>query len=362
MDSSFRLLPQQASDHATTVDHLTLFLVLVSVFFTLLIAVLVVYFAIHYRRRASGQHAHPQHAHAAGGREAEEHPEGHGMGLALEITWTVIPLILVTIMFLAGAKVFVRSQQPPRDATEIYVMGKRWMWHIQHLTGAREINELHVPVGKPIKLILISEDVIHDFGLPAFRMKQDVLPQRYTTEWFHPTEPGEYHIFCDQYCGVDHAKMVGTLYVMEPEKYRQWLEGRPTDEPPRLAGEKLYAQYGCVTCHSSRAPTMAGLYGRRVQLEGGRTVIADENYLRESILYPSAQVVAGFPPVMPSFKGQLTEDQVTDLVAYIKSLAGATSEPMALPAGNDAGPATQPTRATPGPGPFQRFEEPRGQP
>jgi cytochrome c oxidase subunit II len=207
--------------------------------------------------------------------------------------------------------------------------------------------------------VMISEDVIHDFGLPAMRTKQDVLPGRYTSEWFEATEPGQYHIFCDQYCGADHAKMVGTLYVMEPGKYREWLEGQPADDPPRVAGEKLFAQYGCVTCHATRGPTMAGLYGRRVQLEGGKTVLADENYLRESILYPSAKVTAGYPPIMPSFKGQLTEEQVMELVAYIKSLAGATSEKYELPA---VGPATQPNRAVPGPGPFVPFEAPKGQP
>jgi cytochrome c oxidase subunit 2 len=361
METGFRLLPQQASNFASSVDRLTLFLVLVSLFFTVLIAVLVVYFAIHYRRRAPGQHAHPTGPTAAGEPAAQTQDTGHGQALALEITWTVIPLILVTVMFVAGAKVFVHTQQAPKDAMEIYVMGKRWMWHIQHPTGAREINELHVPVGKAIKLVMISEDVIHDFGLPAFRTKQDVLPGRYTSEWFVPTQPGAYHIFCDQYCGADHAKMVGTVYVMEPEKYRQWLEGRPSaDDPPRVAGEKLFAQYGCVTCHSTRGPTMAGLYGRRVQLEGGQTVVADENYLRESILYPSAKIVAGFPPIMPSFRGQLSEEQVMQLVAYIKSLAGASSEPMAVPSAG--GPATQPVRAAPGPGPFLPDESPKGQP
>jgi cytochrome c oxidase subunit 2 len=348
MTSSFRFIPEQASNHATTVDRLTLGLLLLSVFFTLLIAVLVVYFALKYRRRAPLQHVTP----------AEINKE-KSHGIALEITWTVIPLILVTIMFFAGARVYVRSQQPPADATDIYVMGKQWMWHMQHPTGAREINELHVPTGKAIRLIMISEDVIHDFGLPAFRMKQDVLPGRYTSEWFDPTEPGEYHLFCNQYCGTNHSKMVGTIYVMEPAQYRQWLAGRPADVPMRVAGEKLFAQYGCVTCHATRGPTMAGLYGRTVQLEGGGSVLADESYLRESILYPSAKIVRGYPPIMPSYHGQLTEEQVMQLIAYIKSLAGATSDPYVL---QPSGPATQPNRAISGPGPFQPTLEPKEQP
>ena len=239
------------------------------------------------------------------------------------------------------------------------VIGKQWMWQVQHPTGVREINALHVPTGKPVRLLMISEDVIHDFGMPAFRMKQDVLPGRYTSEWFEPTTPGEYHLFCDQYCGSEHSKMVGTITVMEPAQYRQWLEGRPADVSPRAAGEKLFAQYGCVTCHAARAPTMAGLYGRQVDLEGGGSLVADENYLRESILYPSAKITKGYPPIMPSFRGQLTEEQVMDLVIYIKSVAGANSEPYQLP---DAGPATQPSRAIPGPGPFIPAQTPKEQP
>jgi cytochrome c oxidase subunit 2 len=331
------------------VDGLTLFLLVVSTFFTVLIAVLVIFFAVKYRRRADTQHP------IVGPAEEDTH-----QGLALEITWTVIPLILVTFMFLAGAKVFVRSTQPPKDSMEVYVEGKRWMWKTQHPTGQREINSLHVPMNTPIRLIMISDDVIHDFGLPAMRVKMDVIPGRYTTEWFQADRPGEYHLFCDQYCGTNHSKMVGTVTVMEPGKYREWLEGRPQDDLPRVAGEKLFGQYGCVTCHATRAPTMAGLFGRTVQLEGGQSVVADENYLRESIIEPSAKIVKGFPPLMPSFKGQLTEEQVMDLVAYIKSMAGATNEPYQLP--TTGGPTTQPNRATPGPGPFQPTLEPTANP
>jgi cytochrome c oxidase subunit 2 len=346
MDKSFQLFPDQAALHSSAVDWLSLFLTAVTVFFTVLIAVLVVYFAIRYRRRPDVPYVpKPDASH------------GH-LGFMLELTWTIIPLILVTIMFLAGAKVFVRSQQPPRNATEIYVEGKRWMWKTQHSTGAREINALHLPAGVPVRLIMISQDVIHDFGIPAFRMKMDVVPGRYTSEWFVPEKIGEYHLFCDQYCGTNHSKMIGTITVMEPAKYRQWLDGRSADDPPRVAGEKLFGQYGCITCHSTRAPTMAGLYGRTVPLEGGGSVVADDNYLRESIYYPSAKIVRGYPPIMPSFRGQLTEEQVMDLVEYIKSLAGATTDPYQLPA--VGGPSTQPNRAVPGPGPFVPVQAPQG--
>ena len=349
MDKSFQIIPDQASSHAPMVDGLSLFLVGVTVFFTLLIAALVIIFAIKYRRRAEGEHLPP------GPKDEDTHH-----GFALEITWTVIPLIIVTFMFLAGAKVYLRGQIPPKQSMEFFVEGKRWMWKVQHPSGAREINALHVPMGVPVRLILISQDVIHDFGIPAFRVKMDVLPGRYTSEWFTASKPGEYHLFCDQYCGTDHSKMVGTIFVMEPEKYRQWLEGRTLDDPPRVAGEKLFGQFGCVTCHASRAPTMAGLYGRTQQLEGGGTVVADENYLRESILEPSAKIVRGYPPLMPSFKGQLTEEQVMDLVEYIKSLAGATNDKFELP--SVGGATTQPNRATPGPGPFQGQLEPQVNP
>lgn len=348
MDTDFHMFPEQASRHAASVDHLTLAMLAVSVFFTLLIATLVVVFAIRYRRKAGATAPPPA---GAGSEEGK-------VGTALEITWTVVPLILMVGMFIAGARIYVRVKQPPVGAMEINVLGKQWMWKLQHPSGAREINSLHVPTGRPIRLIMISQDVIHDFGLPAFRLKQDVLPGRYTSEWFQADRPGEYHLFCDQYCGADHSKMVGTVYVMEPAKYRQWLDGGPADLPPRDAGRQLFAQYGCVTCHASRAPTMAGLYGRTVQLEGGGTVTADENYLRESILYPSARMVRGYPPIMPSYRGQLTEEQVMELVAYIKSLAGATSDPMEIPGG---GATTQPDRAVPGPGPFLPEQTPKTQ-
>jgi len=338
MDQTFHLLPESASTGAQSVDGLTLFVLAVVLFFTVLIAVLVVYFSIRYRRKVVGP-------------RAIEPTSGHGkISLAIEITWTVIPLIIVVIMFLAGARVYVRASQAPEASMVIHVIGKQWMWILQHPTGARENNELHIPIGQPVKLIMTSQDVIHDFAIPAFRVKQDVVPGRYTTEWFEATRAGEYHIFCDQYCGAQHAEMIGKVVVMEPMQYQAWLAGTASDEPPKVTGEKLFAQYGCVTCHSSRGPTMAGLYGRTVQLDSGKTVVADEEYLRSSILEPSRDIVRGYPPIMPSFKGQLSEEQVMQLIAYIKSLSGANNADVyQLERG---GAATQPSKAIPGPLPF----------
>jgi cytochrome c oxidase subunit 2 len=205
----------------------------------------------------------------------------------------------------------------------IDVVGKQWMWKIQHERGQREINELHVPIGKPVLLTMTSQDVIHDFFIPAFRVKMDVLPGRYTTEWFEATKPGEYHIFCAQFCGTSHASMIGKVVAMEPDKYQAWLAGEVVDQTPVAAGAQLFAQFSCISCHSQRAPSMAGVYGSDVKVyEDGqlKTVKADENYIRESIVDPSKKIVQGYQPLMPSFQDQLTEEQIFELIAYIKSL------------------------------------------
>lgn len=330
MDTTFRLFPREASQLASQVDHLVLFLVAVSVFFSVLIFGALTYFAIRYRRRSP-----------------DERPEQiHGSTL-LEITWTVIPLMLTMVMFAWGAKVFVTAHRPPDDAMEIFVIGKQWMWKIQHPEGRREINTLHLPLGQPVKLTLTSQDVIHDFSIPAFRVKQDVVPGMYTNEWFVPTRIGEYHLFCDQYCGAKHAEMAGTVVVCTPADYQRWLAGDLTAEPPAVAGKKLFALYGCNTCHGQYGPTLAGLYGTPVQVidqhGNRRTVIADEAYLRESILYPDVKLVTGYPNRMPSFKSTLSEEQLLDLVQYIKSLTGAAET--APYKGPLLGPATQPSGA-----------------
>lgn len=305
MDRSFRLFPEQASTVAGKVDSLYFFLIAVSGFFTLLIFVLIVYFALKYRRKS------------------ERRPPEVPTNYKLEMLWTVIPLVLVMVMFIWGAKLYVHMSVIPTDAMEIHVVGRQWMWKIQHPTGRRETNELHVPLGRPIKLTMGSEDVIHAFFIPAFRIKNDVIPGRYTTQWFEATQVGEYHLFCAEYCGAEHWKMIGKVVVMEPAKYEAWLAGAIADDPPVLAGEKLFTRYSCATCHGERGPTMAGLYGKEIQLQDGSRVIADEQYLRESILNPSAKMVAGFPPIMPSYQGQLSEEQLMQLITYIKSLGDA---------------------------------------
>ncbi|MGA2441195.1 MAG: cytochrome c oxidase subunit II [Tepidisphaeraceae bacterium] len=229
MDPTFRLFPQQASQGAAEVDHLMLFMVGISVFFSLLIFGLIACFALRYRRRSPDERP----AHIPG-------------NVALEITWTIIPVMLTVVMFIWGAKVFLNAHRPPDSAMEIFVIGKQWMWKIQHPEGRREINMLHVPLGKPVKLVLTSQDVIHDFSIPAFRVKQDVLPGMYTTEWFVPTRLGEYHLFCDQYCGAKHGEMAGTVVVCEPADYERWLAGDLSAEPPALAGKKLFTLYDCT--------------------------------------------------------------------------------------------------------------------
>jgi cytochrome c oxidase subunit 2 len=239
----------------------------------------------------------------------------------------VIPLLVCLGIFFWSSRQYIESAQPPRDALVIQVVGKQWMWKIQHPDGQREINELHVPVNKPVKLVMTSQDVIHDFGLPAFRVKMDVIPGRYTTEWFQATKPGEYHIFCNQYCGTEHSKMVGRVVVMDPEKYQAWLAGAVVDETPAAAGEKLFAQYSCMNCHSQHGPSLAGIYGTKVKVrEDGvlKEVTADEDYIRESILNPPRKIVDGYPPLMPSFQGQLSEEQLLELIAYIKELGNNT--------------------------------------
>jgi cytochrome c oxidase subunit 2 len=227
-------------------------------------------------------------------------------------------------IFVWGAVVYFKERTPPADSTEVYVVAKQWMWKVEHAEGQREINELHVPVGRDVKLIMTSQDVIHSFYIPAFRIKQDVLPGRYTVEWFRATKSGVYHLFCAEYCGTQHSGMVGSIIVQEPAEYEAWINGGSTG-PLSANGEKIFAELGCATCHRSdtqgRGPNLEGVFGKPVQLEDGRTVTADENYLRECILDPGAKRVKGFQPIMPTFQGLVSEEQVNALVAYIKSIS-----------------------------------------
>ena len=299
-----------ASRWATQWQHLFYFEVGVFIFFSVLIFGAILYFAAKYRRRSDNEIPPPTREY-----------------LPLEITWTAIPVCICVVMFLWGTELFVHNAVPPAAATEIFVLGKQWMWKIQYPNGRRDINELHVPVGVPIKLTLASQDVIHDFAVPAFRIKKDVVPGHYTTEWFTATKPGRYHLFCDQYCGTSHSAMVGWVIVMEPAEYAQWLSGGAAGKSMAEAGGELYLQYGCNTCHGTgRGPSFAGLYGSKVKLTNGETVVADDDYIRKCILNPSSQRVAGYEPIMPTFQGQLGEEQILQLTAYIKSLAKPVAE------------------------------------
>jgi cytochrome c oxidase subunit II len=319
MPTGFPLFPEQASTIASEVDALYLYLVTVTVVFSLGIAAVLVFFALRYRRRS----------------ESFRPAEIHG-SLLLEIVWSVIPLGLCAVMFVWGARVFFHMNRPPDDAMTVSVVGKRWMWKVQHPTGQREINELHVPVGKPVKLMLTSEDVIHSFFIPAFRMKKDVVPGRYNVAWFEPTKPGTYHLFCAEYCGTEHSKMIGRVVVLEPDAYQTWLAGGPVPVSPAAAGEKLFSERNCVTCHrgdtGARGPRLANIFGKRIDLQNGETVLADEAYIRESILSPAARVVAGYQPIMPPYQGQLTEEQLLQLIAYIQSLPPPSAETEPAPA------------------------------
>jgi cytochrome c oxidase subunit 2 len=305
MRVGFPLFPEQASTVAEQVDALYYFLVGVSLFFASLIFLLVISFAIKYRRRS----------------EAEQ-PQPIEGSLRLELFWTIIPLGIAMVVFGWGANVYFTLATPPSAVLEIQVVAKQWMWKFQHPQGQREINELHVPMGRPVKLIMASEDVIHSFYVPAFRTKMDVVPGRYTTTWFEATRPGVYHLFCAEYCGTVHSGMIGRVVVLEPVRYEQWLSG-PMQELPAMAGERLFQQLGCNTCHrdaTGQGPSLAKVFGKPVSLRSGEIVIADEEYLRESILNPRAKIVAGYPPIMPTFQGQVTEEELLQLIHYIKSL------------------------------------------
>ena len=308
MNPQVQLFPDQASATAAHLDHLTLYLLGVAAFFSTLIFALIFVFAVKYRRRSEHE------------RVAES-----GHALPLEIAWTVIPFGLMMIMFTWGASIFFEMSRPPDDAMNIYVVGKQWMWKTQHLEGQREINELHVPLGRPVRLTMTSEDVIHSFYMPAFRVKFDVLPGRYTTAWFNPTKPGKYHLFCAEYCGTLHSGMIGWIEVMEPAEYERWLAGGTGGESLASSGQKLFEYLACANCHRTdkpgRCPNLTGLFGSKVQLTTGETVTADEAYVRESILNPSAKIVAGYQNIMPTFQGQVTEEDLLQLIEYIKSLA-----------------------------------------
>ena len=238
--------------------------------------------------------------------------------------------------FVWGAGIYFKNYRPPKDALEVYVVGKQWMWKFQHTTGQREINELHIPVGRKIKLIMATEDVIHDVFVPAFRIKADVVPGRYTSEWFEATKPGRYHLFCAEYCGMNHSQMGGWIVVLEPTEFDNWLSGNANQQSPAAAGQQMFQTLGCASCHGAngeggRGPALVGVFNSQVQLTGGQTIKADEGYIRESILTPQAKIVSGFGPIMPTFQGQVNEEQIVQLLAYVKSLGGKAAQPAATP-------------------------------
>jgi cytochrome c oxidase subunit II len=306
MESYFRLFPEQASTIAGRVDGLYAFLIGVTVFFAGLIFVLLLSFLLKYRRR-------PGHIRLP-------HRESNNW---LEAAWILIPLALTMVIFVWGARLYATVMlDPPAGALEVYAIGKQWMWQFQHPDGQREIDELHVPVGHPVQMTMTSQDVIHSFFVPAFRIKMDVVPGRYTTVWFEASKPGVYHLFCAEYCGTAHSGMRGRVVALPPTQYQEWLSSNRVVESMAAAGARIFQQMGCGSCHDARglAPPMAGVFGSSVTLASGDTVLADEGYIRESILDPRAKIVAGYAPIMPTFQGQFSEAELSQLVAYIKSL------------------------------------------
>ncbi len=301
------LFPERASTLAGWVDGVYFYGLAITVFFTALICALIVFFSIKYRRGSPADRSNPV-THST----------------LLEVTWIGIPLVLAMVMFFASTYVYYQMFQYPKDATEIYVLGRQWMWETQHPQGRREINALHVPVGKPVRLTMTSVDVIHSFYVPAFRVKQDVVPGRYTSMWFEATKTGTYHLFCTEYCGTLHSAMIGKVVVMEPGDYQEWLASGSTNESMAVEGQRLFTRYGCNGCHAAnasvRAPLLDGVYGRAVPLSDGTVVTADERYVRDSILLPASQVVAGYQPVMPSYAGQMEEGDLLKIMTYIKSI------------------------------------------
>ena len=309
MTPEFQFLPPQASTLSSEVDALFFFVLGISIVFSGLIFLAVVFFSIRYRRKSDS--------------DAPEQIDG---SLLLELTWTIVPFLICLVMFAWGAKIFFENSRPPvaAEGIDILVTGKQWMLKVQHPDGTREINELHIPIGRPITLTMTSEDVIHNFFIPAFRTKMDVLPGRYTSLWFEATEEGKFHLFCAEYCGTKHSEMIGWVHVMQPHDYESWLGGGSGGESAVAAGERLFSELGCVSCHSgesgSRGPDLKGLYGKTEELASGGSVKVDDTYLRESILSPLSKVTEGFEPIMPTYQGLVDEMGIMRLIAYVKSL------------------------------------------
>jgi cytochrome c oxidase subunit 2 len=301
------LWPQAASHAAVHVDWLIFAFTAVTLLLTVPIFLAITYFALMYRS----------------GRQVDR---GHTVdrNVKIELSWMLIPFFLTLAFFAWGAQIFDVEQHAPANSLEIQAIGRQWMWKFQHPGGQAEINDLHVPTGQPVLINMISQDVIHSLYLPAFRVQMETLPGRYTQLWFTANRPGEYRLYCSEYCGTDHSVMDGLLYVMSPRDYAHWLSQAGSSQSLAALGKKLFSNYGCSGCHgvgaTIRAPDLAGLYGRPVPMEGGGSVIADDTYIRDKILNPDNNLIAGYKQVMPSFKGVIPEDELMQLIAYIKTM------------------------------------------
>ena len=300
------LFPREASTIAPYMDELYFFLLAMTVVGVLLVATILVTFSLRYRKSV-----HPVATQIEG-------------STLLEATWTIIPLGIFLICFVWGALLYFRIYNPPMNPMNIYIVGKQWMWKAEHPGGQHEINALHVPTGQPIQLTMISQDVFHSFSIPEFRIKREVIPGRYSTVWFNATTPGTYHLFCTQYCGTNHSVMIGEITVLTPEDYKKWTEESTSGMSLAQNGERLFASMGCNACHSgtaaARGPSLAGVFGSKLQLTNGSQVLVNEAYLRDAILNPSQHVTAGYSPIMPTYQGQISEDGLIDLVEYLKTL------------------------------------------
>ena len=300
------LFPREASTIAPYMDALYFFLLAMTVVGLLLVGAILVTFSIRYRKAV-----HPVATQIEG-------------STLLEATWTIIPLAIFLVTFVWGALLYFRIYNPPVNSMNIYIVGKQWMWKAEHPGGQHEIDALHVPTGRPIQLTMISQDVFHSFSIPDFRVKREVIPGRYTTEWFEATTPGTYHIFCTQYCGTNHSVMIGEVTVLSPADYEKWTQESTSGMSLAQNGERLFASMGCNACHSgdasARGPNLAGVYGSKLLLTNGSQVLVNDAYLRDAILNPSQHITAGYAPIMPTYQGQMSEDGLIDLVEYLKTL------------------------------------------
>jgi cytochrome c oxidase subunit II len=314
--NQFRLFPPQASTTAPSVDVLYFALTVISLFFIAVIFLPILFFCVKYRKGSLADRSNPS----------------SGSNL-IEVGWTALPTLMGLAIFGWSALDYFRIERKPDNAIDLRIVGKQWMWKIQHAEGRREINELHIPVDRTVAITLTSQDVIHSFFVPAFRVKQDVVPGKYTSEWFKATRTGEYHIFCSQYCGTQHAKMIGRVVVMQPQAYESWLKTGEQTESIVRTGERLFHDRGCSGCHAPNsqfhAPLLEGLYRKPVPLADGSMITADDQYLRDSILQPAKQISAGYDNIMPSFSGHLSEEEIMALIAYLKAIG--KEEPPAPP-------------------------------